>query len=420
MLPNPPASYTAFRPMRLLRPGILANLSLAAFSVVLVLLALEGAARWEFHHRGGGKEENELARYTEPDPLLGWRKRPGAHVTYHRREYTTEVSINAHGLRGPDRAYQAPPGTFRVLALGDSFVEGYSVSQDETVTARLERLLTGPRCRVQVLNGGTAAYSTDQEYLFYREEGSRYSPQVVLLFLYYNDILANTIKMFWGASKPLLVDEGGVLVVSNYPVPAPHKHPTVDRAREPIHGSALWNWTKDRLATGAPRLFNRLARLGLWDPIGGEEVEVQMRVYKRRRRREIEAAWNATDRILRALEREAAARHARLALVYVPSRMEVSDRDWELTKLSYGLNGRWDRGLVARRVAQMARSEGVPLLDLTPALRASDRGILGEPYYVHDGHWNRLGHQVAARAVRDFLRDRGWLPACSPAVAAAD
>ena len=38
---------------------------------------------------------------------LGWRKKPGARVRYDRREYATEVAINANGLRDPERAYAA-------------------------------------------------------------------------------------------------------------------------------------------------------------------------------------------------------------------------------------------------------------------------------------------------------------------------
>jgi hypothetical protein len=93
--------------------------------------------------------------------------------------------------------------------------------------------------------------------------------------------------------------------------------------------------------------------------------------------------------------------------------MEVSDRDWELTRLAYDLDERlWDRGLVARRVAEIGASAGFPVLDLTPALRAASRGLLGEPYFLYDGHWNALGHRAAGRAVTAELRRLDWLPPC--------
>jgi hypothetical protein len=169
------------------------------------------------------------------------------------------------------------------------------------------------------------------------------------------------------------------------------------------------DWTKARLARGAPRAYNGLAALGLWPRLGGNEPDDQMRVFKRRQQPAIEAAWERTDLILRALSREAAARGSRFAVVYVPSRMEVSDRDWELTRLAYELDDKaWDRGLVARRFAEIGAAGGFPVLDLTPDLRRAR-----EPYFVYDGHWNATGHRAAAEAVAGFLRARGWAPPCA-------
>ncbi len=99
------------------------------------------------------------------------------------------LQINAHGLRGPDRPYEKPPGVRRVLLLGDSITEGYSVEEPYTLRSVLEALLNSRgEGRFEVINGGTAGYSTDQEYLFYVAEGVRYEPDVVVLLFCYNDL----------------------------------------------------------------------------------------------------------------------------------------------------------------------------------------------------------------------------------------
>jgi acetyltransferase AlgX (SGNH hydrolase-like protein) len=403
------------------RRQLLLNLGLATGSVFVSLLALEGFARAALSF-GGGKERDEASQYMEHDPHRGWRHRPGARATYRRREYTTEIAINARGLRGADRDYTAPPGTLRVLALGDSFVEGYTVPEDQTVTQALEASLHESGCPAEVLNAGHAAYSTDQEYLFYRDEGVKYSPQVVLVFFYYNDIVSNTIANYFGSPKPLLEAQGGTMRLSNEPVPrpAPPDPRLAGAGARPrtLKGSVALEWLRDRLARGAPRVYNALAPLRLWEPLGGDTVEKgdQLRVYKRRRQPEIEAAWTQTAAILQSLAREVRGHGSHFAVVYVPSRMEVSDRDWELTKLSYGLDdGVWDRGLVARRVQDIGREGGFPVLDLTPALRQATGPLGGEPYLLYDGHWNARGHRAAAGAVASFLHSVRWVPACPPA-----
>jgi hypothetical protein len=407
--------------MAFLRRPLLVNLGLVAASLAACLLVIEVVARVALRRRGGGKERDEASLYMEHDPRRGWRHRPGARATYERREYTTEVAINTRGLRDPERDYAAPAGTFRVLALGDSFVEGYTVPGEQTVTQVLEKTLRASGCPAEVLNAGHAAYSTDQEYLYYRDEGVKYAPQVVLVFFYYNDVLSNTIPNYFGSPKPLLERRDGRLVLTNDPVPRPPP-PEPPAAASPrplrtLRGSVALEWLRDRLARGAPRAYNALARLRLWEPLGGDTVEKgdQLRVYKRRRQLEIEEAWTRTGEILEGLAREAEAQGSRFAVVYVPSRMEVSDRDWELTRLSYGLDATWDRGLVARRVQEIGRLAGFPVLDLTQALREAAGGLMGEPYLLYDGHWNARGHRAAAGAVAAFLRAQGWLPACAAA-----
>jgi hypothetical protein len=198
---------------------LLANGLLALASTAVTLAGVEGAARVARRYQKGGKEQRTRLQYTEYDPLLGWKHQPGARVRYERREYTTDVVINSRGLRDKERSYEAPPGAFRVLALGDSFVEGFTVPFEESVTQVLERAMGRDGCPAEVINGGTVGYSTDQQLLFYREEGYKYRPQVVLLFFYYNDVLYNATATNIQLPKPLLSFKGGQVQVVNFPVP---------------------------------------------------------------------------------------------------------------------------------------------------------------------------------------------------------
>lgn len=402
----------------------LGNALLALASVVVTLLLLEGTARvaraLEGSREGAG---TDFSAYSEYDPLLGWRKRPEARVTFRRREYTVRIAINALGLRDPERGYAAEPGTRRILALGDSFVEGYTVPLDETVTQDLEASLRKECRRIDVINGATTGYSTDQELLFYETEGVRYHPGIVLLFFYYNDVIYNDSQWYYGGvPKPVFVFRQGTLQVWKRPVPRPTPTPTPSPAATPkpeptpglrlVERSALLDWVRERLWFGAPRLYNRLGRLGLWPPNRPMGPRTELGVYSRQRIPEIESGWEKTEAILHRLGRVVHDHGARLLLVYVPNRMEVNDRAWQLSQIKYAMDeATWDRGLVLLRLQQITSAAGIPVLDLTPALRKAD-GLLSGPYYVEDGHWNALGHRVAAQEVRRFLFERGWLSGC--------
>lgn len=402
---------------------IAARLALLALGTAIGALVLEGAARLLLRPRGSGKEAQEGRFYTRYDPLLGWSKVPGAQVTYRRGEYTVQLQVNSRGLRDPERGYEAAPGTWRALALGDSFLEGYTVPLAETVTQVLERGLQQAGRRAEVVNGGTMAWSTDQEYLFFRSEGVRYHPQVVVLFLYYNDVFYNASPSYFGRNKPVLDVSEGELRLRRFPVKPPDTPGEAAAGEAPAEvpqaeletalGSVLLAWAHERLVDGAPGFYDRLAAAGLVSERERRAPRPELRVYVARQQSALlEAAWRKTGAILQALNKESFAVGARLLVVYVPSRMEVHDDAWDLVERTYRLRpGQWAKGAVVRRVERIGSEAGFPVLDLTPALRAADRGLWGgRPYFAHDGHWTAIGHRAAAQALQAELDRLGFLP----------
>src|SRR5262245_27186081 len=209
------------------RFALLANASLAGVTVLAGLGLAEAVSRQVAARRAARADARE-ASLVRPDPVLGWSKRPGAEADLVRPEYHVHLVVNADGLRGPRVDGPPPAGTRRVLILGDSFAEGYTVDEGDTVRARLQAALAaaGP---AQVLNGGTHGYSTDQEYLFYRDTGARYAAADVVLLFYYNDLFGNTSD---ANGKPVFTLEGGALRLH---APAHAGSERVDLAWRPAH-----------------------------------------------------------------------------------------------------------------------------------------------------------------------------------------
>jgi hypothetical protein len=110
---------------------VLRDLALAVVALAALLGLLEIALRLRPARPG---RASSLADYSEYDPDLGWRKRPGVAMEFARPEYRVPFETNSLGLRDRERSYQAAAGYERILALGDSFVEGYTVALENTVT----------------------------------------------------------------------------------------------------------------------------------------------------------------------------------------------------------------------------------------------------------------------------------------------
>jgi hypothetical protein len=381
-------------------------LSLAALSLGVLAGILEGLARSVASEPG----EPTSRGYIQFDPLLGWRHRPGARVAFAQGDY----AINGLGLRDRERRYETPDGVFRLMVLGDSFAEGFSVPFEDGVAPVLERAVSRPTCPVEVIAAGTVGYSTDQEYLFYREEGVRYSPRVVLLFFYYNDIIYNGRESVGRAPKPYFTFKGGVPRLKTNPIPRPEERAGEATANARWRSAAL-AWLRQRLFQGAPRAYDAIAATGLWPRREPTRPGAELLVYSRNPPREVLDAWAQTLNILRALMDEVQRLDARLLVVYVPSKMEVSERDWELTRLLYGVDDAvWDRRQVARWLADAGRAIGFPVIDPTDALRQQERGLQRSGYHSEGGHWNAVGHAVAALESEKALRALGVLPCASP------
>jgi len=156
----------------------LAGLLLAGIGVLFAVGLLEIGVRWM---------HLVPDRFWEPDPVLGVRLTPGARGwwTQEEREFLVPVEVNHLGLRDRERDHAKPPGVFRVLLLGDSFVEAMHVPIEATIGYRLEEALNTPGGpRVEVLNAGVSGYGTASEVLFFEREGKRYAPDVVVLAFY--------------------------------------------------------------------------------------------------------------------------------------------------------------------------------------------------------------------------------------------
>src|SRR2546427_65815 len=77
--------------------------------------------------------------FIEHDPWLGWKLRRGLTVVRKERQYTAQETINPVGFRTRPLPFDKPPGVKRILFLGDSHTEGYTVNDPETYPVLVEQ-----------------------------------------------------------------------------------------------------------------------------------------------------------------------------------------------------------------------------------------------------------------------------------------
>ena len=98
------------------------------------------------------------------------------------------VVINSRGMRGPEIAAAAAPGTHRVLLLGDSVAFGFRLELDDTAAVLLESDLEKKSGQAyEVVNAGVEGYNTENELALLREAGLALHPEAIVVLFNLND-----------------------------------------------------------------------------------------------------------------------------------------------------------------------------------------------------------------------------------------
>lgn len=378
------------------------RLGMILISSGLALLVLEVAARILLSpavNRGvAGTPISETSK------TLGWRTRPGGSQRIVREDFDVTVSLNTHGLRGPDLDYGKSAGRRRLVIAGDSFAHGYYAPEEETLAGRLRGSLTA--CGVDVVNGGGPGYSTDQEWLYFSEELARYEPSEVLLLFYYNDLLFNIESLGTAnRSKPMFREQDGKLTLvppafsaESAPPPAASVAAAAPSAPR-FHGSALWSLVASRVQRTRPDWSRRLSTWGLAPEISLEPPAEFLPFGPKdgAERARVEAMWRMTERLLAAFRDDVRARGAGFSVLYVPARFEVNDEAWRYLARRYEGDRPWRRDAVYSRLSGVLAGLGIPLIDSNAAFAEAEASKQAA-YLPVDGHWNSRGNEIAFRA----------------------
>jgi len=149
-------------------------------------------------------EDSHTLLLFSPDRHLFWRLKPS--ITMKLEETPTQyglffvggrpapyaftVSTSSRGLNSPEFECRKPPGTFRILALGDSRTMAEGVPFDSVYARRLEAWLereAGHESRFEVVNAGVSGYSSHQGRVQLERELLACAPDVVTVLFGIND-----------------------------------------------------------------------------------------------------------------------------------------------------------------------------------------------------------------------------------------
>jgi hypothetical protein len=265
--------------------------------------------------------------------------------------------INTLGLRGPETK-EKDPSKFRFLATGDSFTYGDHVTNDESWPIQLNVLLgkegathPGDSKPVEVLNGGGPGWGIFQMDRYLRRSVPRFEPNVV----------------FWTITP-------------------------IDIYRQPFSEKELAQYMKLQQRRKLLRdtsafltfMARRVARLQTGKRAVPNERPAETA--------DKNALWAADSDRIRKFSADFSGKTKLVLLVLQDFSKE---HDW-----------------VAEHAKALATELKVDYFDLAPAYIGADKNVLHVP---GDGHPNREGHAITAKALADMMCDRAL--ACAPGAA---
>lgn len=348
------------------------------FLFAIVLAVQFGLFEAGMRLAGGSEAAPGFQSLFIPDARIGHRLRPSTSTHYSTSEFSTEISINSAGVRGPEFSAREP-GERRVVVLGDSLVMAVQVDATETFCAELERRLSArdPGHRYRVINAGVQGYGPVQEWLFYEHVVAAFQPDVVL------------VAVFVANDATEALDSAARLTESGSAEP-----PVADRAeallRRIVRRSMVLQTVRMRVESLRARVQTQpVAERPLASYLDPAPPEVA---------RGLEVARAAFARI----SERAAADGASTGLVLVPARFQLEDGDYgRLAEIVRQSGGNLARQAATERFAAALAPLGLPMLDLLPALQAQpDPATL---FFAENIHFTKRGHQVVGAALDEFL-----------------
>ena len=327
-------------------------------------------------------------RTFHPQPMGVWhqdRDGLGLHwpgLVSYLPQHRLTVSFNSAGMRDVEHSVEKAPGVFRVLVLGDSFIEALQVPFEESFTSLLQRELAGRTLGpVEVINASVSGWGTDDELKYLTSYGRRFRPDLIIVAMtLYNDISDNLRERFHTVRDGTLVEstatrasflEYKIIELKGFLASRLQTYQLLIRARRARETRA----EAQRLSTHVSSLF----------------VHPDQRMSR---------GLELTRLLLERIRVVASEDVGRVGLVLIPLGVQLSDRQFaEFVGATQG--SQIDRP--QRELRRIGERAGIEVIDLLPGFREWAASGGAALYLSRDGHWDRPGHRLAARIVASEL-----------------
>jgi len=366
---------------------------LFGFSILLAFAVAEGVTRLV--------RPQSTVEY-RVDPEVGQILVANQRARWVHEDYDVEVATNSAGFHDVEHRVEKPTDAYRILVLGDSFIEGLAVPIELGFTQQLESLLQREvkEKRIEVINLAVSGIGPAQYFRMLEGRGVAYRPDLVLMAIYpENDFWDSYYGLSGGPSKAFY--ELGTDGTLHY-VPAEASKISV-KIRPLLRRSAFMTLLRQGMALSSYE--NQLGRLGLLQAPGvANDHSMDWGVYDATLPDPWPDAYRTTLRIIGASHELASQHGAEFLAITIGSVAMVEDR-WDELFSSYPAAKAMTKDFYRpfAVIADLGRQQGFGVINLAEPFRQDFLTSKTSRSWPHDGHWNPSGHRYAAEVVAGHL-----------------
>lgn len=377
-----------------------------SISLLFVELIIRARDRYQVAQSGFQQQSDEKKPY-EFSTTRHHRLIPNARYRHKELEFDYVWANNSLGMRDRERSPHKETGSYRILFLGDSFVQGWGVPLERTMATLLEASLNKPELekRVEVLNGGVFGYGPFLEYLYLKELMPSIEADLVIIGFYIGNDVGDD---YFYANQAHVSKVDGSVIFEDHKFPWSYRDEVLDSTANTVardrYLSSLWNHVKPWLFKshlvlaikqwGTQFKYRKRNELEInlvqdrRDDIRINLGLVNYQVLDRKRRLEY---WKLSREYLAEIHRLCNRRGIPVVLVVIP----VLDAEVNQFKEPYEV------------LDEIASDLSIPVIQLLPEFRKWPPERFE---YKIDRHWNSEGNRLAATILDRELRKLNLLP----------
>ena len=333
----------------------------------------------------------------DPNSIVGIEIVPSTKAVERSACAVSEITTNALGWRDKERSLKKTPELTRIAVLGDSFIEGSQVNDDQIFTRQLEKILGD---KFEVLNFGLSSIGTVQESILYEKLVKKFDPDIVITAFYLNDVQNNDPVLEGGPGKntPLayLDENGNIIRFSD---------------EKPFYAFRKWLRIQSPLFRLVKAVYGRLN--GFADKYdertAASTYPKAYSAYGEPETDDWRRAWNTTEGSFLALKKETEP-EKKFFMMLVPGMLEVAPDPARLIRSNFGEKyppSGFDPQYPRNRLLGFAQKNGIDVIDpQLPMVKYIAENNLEYPYfsYTCDGHLNPLGLKLLAEEAATIIR----------------